>query len=101
MAAKRSRLGELHRAFTEMLIKELEIYTEGGGEDGEVLPMSASDKQVIVAFLKNNEVTADPDSAEVAALGDLFKEAREKERQRKAQELLATQGDPLEAMLLQ
>lgn len=103
MAAKKSRLGELHAQFTELLIRELEIQLngQGGSEDGTWIPMTASDKQVIVAFLKNNEITADADTTEGSRLGELFKEAMEAERKKKADQILKKDSDEFTSMILQ
>ena len=66
MAGKKSRLSELHRQFTEALIKELDEADEGN------YPLAAADKSVIVKFLKDNDITADVDDEALDQLRDAF-----------------------------
>ena len=49
MAAKSSQLGTLHELITEMFINDIKMCQDEG------IPMSASDKAVIVKFLKDND----------------------------------------------
>lgn len=64
MAAKKSALEQLHEMLTELFIEDIKICRSDG------IPMSASDKAVIVKFLKDNDVTAAPDEIKVQALRD-------------------------------
>lgn len=85
-AATKSRLSELHKMFTEVLISELKQAQD------EELPMPAADKSVIAKFLKDNDVTADADSTEMQGLRDEFQDDLAKERKKRAKELLAKAG---------
>lgn len=96
-AATKSRLAELHKMFTEVLISELQQAKD------EELPMSAADKSVIAKFLKDNDVTADADSTEMQELRDEFQDELAEKRKARAQGLLAKAGadpdDPLAGIL--
>lgn len=85
-AATKSRLSELHRMFTEALISELK---QAGEEE---IPLPAADKSVIAKFLKDNEITADADSAEMQDLRNEFEDELAKKRDERAKELLAKAG---------
>lgn len=86
MAAKRSRLSELHRMFTEALIGELKQ-----AHDDEV-PLPAADKSVIAKFLKDNDITADADSEEMQDLRDEFDDELAARREARKQEILNKVG---------
>ena len=58
MAAKKSTLETLHEMLTELFVEDIKICRMEG------IPMSASDKAVIVKFLKDNDVTAAPDEVQ-------------------------------------
>lgn len=97
-AATKSRLAELHKMFTEVLISELKQAQD------EELPMPAADKSVIAKFLKDNDVTADADSTEMQDLRDKFDDELAEKRKEKAQLLLAKvagdgEGDLLDGIL--
>ena len=81
-AAKRSRLSELHRMFTEALIDELKQ-----AHDEEV-PLPAADKSVIAKFLKDNDITADADSEEMQDLRDEFDDELAARREARKKEIL-------------
>nr|UWD63408.1 MAG: DNA packaging protein [Bacteriophage sp.] len=81
-SAKRSRLSELHRMFTEALIEELKQ-----AHDDEV-PLPAADKSVIAKFLKDNDITADADSEEMQDLRDEFDDELAARREARKQEIL-------------
>lgn len=81
-AAKRSRLSELHRMFTEALIEELKQ-----AHDEEV-PLPAADKSVIAKFLKDNDITADADSEEMQDLRDEFDDELSARREARKKEIL-------------
>ena len=68
MSAKKSTLETLHEMLTELFIEDIKICRSEG------IPMSASDKAVIVKFLKDNDVTTAPDEAKVQALRDEFQD---------------------------
>jgi len=65
--------------------------------------MSASDKAVIVKFLKDNDVTAEPDEAKVQALRDEFQDELAAKREARRQHILmkaaGTEEDPLQGVL--
>ncbi|QCG76638.1 DNA maturare A [Klebsiella phage KPR2] len=81
-AAKRSRLSELHRMFTEALIEELKQ------AHAEEVPLPAADKSVIAKFLKDNDITADADSEEMQDLRDEFDDELSARREARKQEIL-------------
>ncbi len=81
-AAKRSRLSELHRMFTEALIEEIKQSKE------DEVPLPAADKSVIAKFLKDNDITADADSEEMQGLRDEFDDELSARREARKQEIL-------------
>lgn len=81
IGAKVSKLGKLHELLTDMFIQDIEFCIK------EKIPMSASDKGVIVTFLKNEEITAMPDDAAIDKLREDFREL-EPQRQAKAMKIL-------------
>lgn len=82
-AATKSRLAELHRKFTEALIEELEEARQ------QEIPLPAADKSVIAKFLKDNDITADADSAEMQELRDEFNQDVEDARKARAASILS------------
>ncbi len=70
MAAKSSTLGTLHELFAQYWMDQMTRTTE----DGLVIPLSAAEAAVLRAFLKDNNVTADP--ADDGDVKDLAKELR-------------------------
>ena len=87
MSAKVSRLAELHSMLAELMIEDIKIAREEG------IPMAASDMGVIVAFLKNNNITADPDTEEMQKLDSEFRKQAEIERASRAKAMLEQKGD--------
>lgn len=87
MAAKQSALSKLHEALAEMFLEDIRICKEEG------IPMSSSDKGVIVKFLKDNNITADIDNQDMQKLQDEFKDELAERRRAKAQELLDATDD--------
>lgn len=92
-SAKRSRLSELHRMFTEALIEELKQAKD------EAVPLPAADKSVIAKFLKDNDITADADSEEMQGLRDEFEDDLAKAREKRKQEILGKVGGDSEDLL--
>lgn len=67
MAAKSSTLGELHELFAQYWHDQMNRQEEIRDDDGCVIgtrkiPLSAAEAAVLRAFLKDNNVQADPDS---------------------------------------
>ena len=87
MAAKQSALSKLHEALAEMFLEDIRICKEEG------IPMSSSDKGVIVKFLKDNNITADIDNQDMQKLQDEFKDELAERRREKAQALLDATAD--------
>lgn len=83
MAAKQSALSLLHEALADMFLEDIRICKEEG------IPMSASDKAVIVKFLKDNNITADVDANKMKELTDEFKDELAERRRARAQAILA------------
>lgn len=91
MAAKSSRLGTLHEMITEMFIEDINLCKKEG------IPMSASDKAVIVKFLKDNDVTAVIDDARMKELNNEF--ADELAAKRNAKILALVEQSPDDELL--
>lgn len=73
MAASSSRLGSLHDAFTKYWEHRLEV-ADYPMEDERWIPFTSADAAVLRAFLKDNNITAEPGGdKEVAALGEKLK----------------------------
>lgn len=82
MAAKQSKVSSLHDLLTELFIEDIKMCRAEG------IPMSASDKAVIVKFLKDNNITAEPDAEKVQELRDEFQDELEARREAKRQHIL-------------
>lgn len=82
MAAKVSTLSKLHEALTELFLEDIRICREEG------IPMAASDKAVIVKFLKDNNISADVDDEDMRNLQDEFAADLDKRRKERAAKLL-------------
>ena len=97
MAAKQSKVSSLHDLLTELFIEDIKMCRAEG------IPMSASDKAVIVKFLKDNDVTAEPVEAKVQALREEFQDELAAKREARRQHILmraaGTAADPLEGVL--
>lgn len=90
MAAKSSQLGTLHELITEMFIEDIRMCKE------ECIPMSASDKAVIVKFLKDNDITAVIDDAKMKELNEEFHDEISKKRAERVLKLVQqTEEDEL------
>lgn len=97
MAAKQSKVSSLHDLLTELFIEDIKMCRAEG------IPMSASDKAVIVKFLKDNNITAEPDAEKVQAIRDEFQDELAAKREARRQHILmkaaGTEADPLEGVL--
>lgn len=62
MAAKSKTLGTLHELFAQYFVNLMA--NPRLDEDGRPLPLPAAELAVIRAFLKDNNVTADPDATD-------------------------------------
>ena len=97
MSAKKSTLETLHEMLTELFIEDIKICRSEG------IPMSASDKAVIVKFLKDNNITAEPDAEKVQELREEFKDDLEARREAKRQHILMKAAgadfNPMEGIL--
>lgn len=82
MAAKQSKVSSLHDLLTELFIEDIKMCRSEG------IPMSASDKAVIVKFLKDNNITAEPDAEKVQELRSEFQDELEARREAKRQHIL-------------
>lgn len=90
MAAKSSQLGTLHELITEMFINDIKMCQDEG------IPMSASDKAVIVKFLKDNDITAVIDDAKMKELNEEFADELSKKRAERVLQLVQqTEEDEL------
>jgi uncharacterized protein YpuA (DUF1002 family) len=70
MAAKSSTLGTLHELFAQYWMDQM----QRTDENDKIIPLSAAEAAVLRAFLKDNNVQADP--AEDGDVRDLAKELR-------------------------
>lgn len=74
MAASSSRLGSLHDAFTRYWEHRLEV-SELDMSDERWVPFTAADAAVVRAFLKDNNITAEPGGdKDLAKLGERLKQ---------------------------
>lgn len=90
MAAKSSQLGTLHELITAMFIGDIKMCKDEG------IPMSASDKAVIVKFLKDNDITAVIDDAKMKELNEEFADELSKKRAERVLQLVQqTEEDEL------
>ena len=90
MAAKSSQLGTLHELITAMFINDIKMCQDEG------IPMSASDKAVIVKFLKDNDITAVIDDAKMKELNEEFADELSKKRAERVLQLVQqTEEDEL------
>ncbi len=73
MAASSDRLGSLHDAFTRYWEHRLEV-SELSMDDERWVPFTAADAAVVRAFLKDNNITAEPGGdKDLARLGERLK----------------------------
>lgn len=82
-----SKVSRLHELLVDLFIQDIEFCISEG------IPMSASDKGVIVSFLKNEEITATPDDDKLESLKDTFKELTEDKRKAMAAAITAQASD--------
>lgn len=87
MAAKESALSLLHEMLTEMFIDDIRICKSEG------IPMSASDKAVIVKFLKDNNISADITTEEMSKLTKEFNDELSAKRAARAASILSNKTD--------
>lgn len=74
MAAKSSTLGTLHELFAQYWMDQM----QRKDEDDNIIPLSAAEAAVLRAFLKDNNVQADPaDDQDVKALAGELRKATE------------------------
>jgi hypothetical protein len=92
MAAKQSALGMLHEALAEMFLEDIRICKEEG------IPMSSSDKGVIVKFLKDNNITADIDNEHMQSLKDEFQDELAQRRAARAAQLLEDSAEDADGL---
>ena len=75
MAAKSSTLGTLHELFAQYWLDQMQRVDE---ETGRADPLSAAEAAVLRAFLKDNNVQADPaDDGDLKSLSKSLKAATE------------------------
>lgn len=82
IGAKVSKLAHLHELLVDLFIQDIQMCMQ------ESIPMSASDKAVIVSFLKNEDITATPDEAQIDGLRAQFQEFQDEGRKAKAMSIL-------------
>lgn len=76
-----------------MFLEDIRICREEG------IPMSASDKGVIVTFLKNNNITADVTDEQVQAVKEEFQNELAEKRAARATALLARAGTDTDGLV--
>ena len=82
IGAKVSKLANLHELLVDLFIQDIQLCIE------ESIPMSASDKAVIVSFLKNEEITATPDDDKIDAMREEFRSFQDEGRKARAMSIL-------------
>lgn len=87
-AASQNTLKELHAALAQMFLDEIAECKAGG------YPMAAADKNAIIAFLKNNSITAEPSADGMDKLKEEFAEMSE-ERRAKANSIIDKAKDDI------
>ncbi|UAW53804.1 terminase small subunit [Pseudomonas phage pphageT12] len=89
MAAKESKLSELHELLAAQMVDEINWYREND------IPVPAADKAAIAKFLKDNSITCDPaDKGDLERLRDEFK-ASSQARREKASKALALSAEDI------
>jgi hypothetical protein len=92
MAASESTLGDLHEAVANALSEQVKGYTELGDEGQErVIRPSPALLGAAIAFLKNNNITADAEDNE--ALKNLTAKLKERRNKRTSQASLDAAAD--------
>lgn len=82
IGAKVSKLASLHELLVDLFIQDIKFCIDEG------VPMSASDKAVIVSFLKNEEISATPDDEQIDSLRNEFSTFQDEGRKAKAMSIL-------------
>lgn len=82
IGAKVSKLANLHELLVDLFTQDIQLCIDEG------IPMSASDKAVIVSFLKNEEITATPDDDKIDAMREEFQSFQDEGRKAKAMSIL-------------
>lgn len=82
IGAKVSKLANLHELLVDLFTQDIKLCIE------ESIPMSASDKAVIVSFLKNEEITATPDDDKIDAMREEFQSFQDEGRKARAMSIL-------------
>jgi hypothetical protein len=83
MAAKESKLHELHEMLAQLFLDDIALCKEAG------IPMAASDKGVIAKFLKDNNVTMSMDAEAMSAIHTEFEDELAQRRAANAERLLS------------
>ena len=82
IGAKVSKLANLHELLVDLFIQDIQLCIDEG------IPMSASDKAVIVSFLKNEDITATPDDDKIDAMREEFQSFQDEGRKARAMSIL-------------
>ena len=82
IGAKVSKLANLHELLVDLFTQDIRLCID------ECIPMSASDKAVIVSFLKNEEITATPDDDKIDAMREEFQSFQDEGRKARAMSIL-------------
>lgn len=103
-AASMGELGDLHKMVAVYLKNRIQesmpnrefsedelVYNDETGEYEKpfIMPLSSAELGNAITFLRNNEVTAEPDDETLADLRDEFSEDFKLKREKKAQAILA------------
>lgn len=109
MAAKKQSasvgtLNELHAAVAAYMLHRLASSkppedADPEDEDAFFIPLAASELQVMVSFLNNNDITATPDTEHMVALAKEFKDELDKSRALKAERIVANSDDGVSHLL--
>lgn len=83
------KLSTLHELLTDLFIQDIQFCID------EKIPMSASDKGVIVTFLKNEEITGNPSEEQLDELRESFSEFQDEARRNKAMSIVNQAQDDI------
>ena len=110
-SASMGSMEQLHKAVADYMLNRIESSTsapdaepeydeDGNPIDEFFIPLAASELQVMVSFLKNNNVTASPDDASMGALKSEFDEDMRLKREQAASKIIHDVGDDRVASFL-
>ena len=101
-----STMNELHAAVAVYMLHRIrssqppeDVEPDEEGELPFFIPLAASELQVMVSFLNNNDITATPDTEALVELAQEFKKDLDAARALKATNIVKTEDDGIAAFL--